>query len=1025
MLSNDSDLDGDAISITAINGTALVGGVQSIAVTNGTVNIDASDNITFSADANYNGPVSFDYTISDGSLTDTATVSGSISAVNDAPDAVDDVGTLDGAEDSTTASLNATMLSNDSDLDGDAISITAINGTALVGGVQSIAVANGTVNIDASDNITFSADTNYNGAVSFDYTISDGSLTDTATVNGTISAVNDAPDAVDDVGALDGAEDSTTASLNATMLSNDSDLDGDAISITAINGTALVGGVQSIAVTNGTVNIDAGDNITFTADANYNGAVSFDYTISDGSLTDTATVNGTISAVNDAPDAVDDIGALDGAEDSTTGSLNATMLSNDSDLDGDAISITAINGTALVGGVQSIAVTNGTVNIDASDNITFSADANYNGAVSFDYTISDGSLTDTATVNGTISAVNDAPDAVDDVGALDGTEDSTTASLNVTMLSNDSDLDGDAISITAINGTALVGGIQSIAVTNGTVNIDAGDNITFSADANYNGPVSFDYTLSDGSLTDAATVNGTISAVNDAPDAVDDIGALDGAEDSTTASLNATMLSNDSDLDGDAISITAINGTALVGGVQSIAVANGTVNIDASDNITFSSDANYNGAVSFDYTLSDGSLTDTATVNGAISAVNDAPDAVDDVGALDGAEDSTSGVLNATMLSNDSDLDGDAISITAINGTALVGGVQSIAVANGTVNIDAGDNITFSADANYNGAVSFDYTISDGSLTDTATVSGSISAVNDAPDAVDDVGALDGAEDSTSAVLNATMLSNDSDLDGDAISITAINGTALVGGVQSIAVANGTVNIDASDNITFSSDANYNGAVSFDYTISDGSLTDTATVNGTITPVNDAPVAVIDTGATDQDNVLNVPVGSGVLTNDTDLDGDTLIVSEVNGVPANVGIQIALLSGALLTLNADGSYDYDPNGVFDNLPDGVTTTDSFDYTVSDGNGGTDFATVTITLTGTNDAATITVTAADTAVTEDDLANQTANGTVGVTDVDTGEDSLSSSTATYGTVVVDGSGNWTYTLDNTNGLMVPP
>jgi len=364
----------------------------------------------------------------------------------------------------------------------------------------------------------------------------------------------------------------------------------------------------------------------------------------------------------------------------------------------------------------------------------------------------------------------------------------------------------------------------------------------------------------------------------------------------------------------------------------------------------------------------------------AISAVNDAPDAVDDVGALDGAEDSTSGVLNATMLSNDSDLDGDAISITAINGTALVGGVQSIAVANGTVNIDAGDNITFSADANYNGAVSFDYTISDGSLTDTATVSGSISAVNDAPDAVDDVGALDGAEDSTSAVLNATMLSNDSDLDGDAISITAINGTALVGGVQSIAVANGTVNIDASDNITFSSDANYNGAVSFDYTISDGSLTDTATVNGTITPVNDAPVAVIDTGATDQDNVLNVPVGSGVLTNDTDLDGDTLIVSEVNGVPANVGIQIALLSGALLTLNADGSYDYDPNGVFDNLPDGVTTTDSFDYTVSDGNGGTDFATVTITLTGTNDAATITVTAADTAVTEDDLANQTANGT---------------------------------------------
>ena len=96
---------------------------------------------------------------------------------------------------------------------------------------------------------------------------------------------------------------------------------------------------------------------------------------------------------------------------------------------------------------------------------------------------------------------------------------------------------------------------------------------------------------------------------------------------------------------------------------------------------------------------------------------------------------------------------------------------------------------------------------------------------------------------------------------------------------------------------------------------------------------------------------------SGVLTNDTDLDGDPLSVSEVNGAAGDVGTAITLGSGALLTLNADGSYDYDPNGVYDGLAVGVTDIDSFSYTVVDGNGESASATVTITITGTNDGIT--------------------------------------------------------------------
>ncbi|QEG40277.1 DUF4347 domain-containing protein [Roseimaritima ulvae] len=110
--------------------------------------------------------------------------------------------------------------------------------------------------------------------------------------------------------------------------------------------------------------------------------------------------------------------------------------------------------------------------------------------------------------------------------------------------------------------------------------------------------------------------------------------------------------------------------------------------------------------------------------------------------------------------------------------------------------------------------------------------------------------------------------------------------------------------------------------------------------------------------ATDQNTALNIASGTGVLQNDVDIEGDTLTVSHVQGSAANVGNSIVIGSGALVTLNANGSFNYDPNGAFDQLAAGETATDSFTYTVSDGNGGSDTATVSVTITGTDDAPTI-------------------------------------------------------------------
>ncbi|TWT84883.1 PilZ domain protein [Planctomycetes bacterium CA13] len=106
---------------------------------------------------------------------------------------------------------------------------------------------------------------------------------------------------------------------------------------------------------------------------------------------------------------------------------------------------------------------------------------------------------------------------------------------------------------------------------------------------------------------------------------------------------------------------------------------------------------------------------------------------------------------------------------------------------------------------------------------------------------------------------------------------------------------------------------------------------------------------------TDQDTFINIAAIDGIVANDVDSDGDTLTVTQVNGNGANVGSLLTIASGANVTVGADGAFLYDPNGAFDFLTTGQTANDTFTYQIDDGNGGTDTATVSITITGSNDA----------------------------------------------------------------------
>ncbi|SJM93272.1 hypothetical protein CRENPOLYSF1_430001 [Crenothrix polyspora] len=488
---------------------------------------------------------------------------------------------------------------------------------------------------------------------------------------------------------------------------------------------------------------------------------------------------------------------------------------------------------------------------------------------------------------------------------------------------------------------------------NGVVTVAVDGTLSFKPVLNYTGPVSFDYVVKDPSgLSDIGTVNLNVTPVNDAPVAVDDgtlARPLPIVEDTATP-LN--LLANDTDVDGDVLTVKSINGIELIlGTAQSIAVPNGVVTVAVDGSLSFKPVLNYTGPVSFDYVVKDPSgLSDMGTVNLNVTPVNDAPVAVDDgtlALPLPIVED-TATPLN--LLANDTDVDGDVLTVKSINGIELIPGTaQSIAVPNGVVTVAVDGSLSFKPVLNYTGPVSFDYVVKDPSgLSDIGTVNLNVTPVNDAPVAVDDgtlARPLPIVED-TATPLN--LLGNDTDVDGDALTVKSINGIELIPGTaQSIAVPSGVVTVAVDGSLSFKPVLNYTGPVSFDYVVKDPSgLSDVGTVNLNVTPVNDAPVAV-------DDNVpvlVNTPVTGNVLDNDSDLDGDKLLVGQAlvdvngDGTPdvLVLGTATALTDKTgnpigTLTLNSDGSFNFKPANNYTGAVPVV------EYTLSDGNGATDVA----------------------------------------------------------------------------------
>jgi large repetitive protein len=812
VFANDSDPDGDPLTVTAATSP------------DGTVVINANGTLTFTPNSNFNGPTTISYTISDGNGgTATATVTINVAPVNDAPTA----SPIAPRTNVDSATVSVPVASNFADVDGNPLTFS--DGGTLPPGL-SINPTTGVI----SGTITPNASQTNGGVYSVTITASDGAG---GAVSQTFSwtVTNPPPVAVNDVAST--PEDFP---VNINVLANDIDPDGDPLTVT----TASAG--------NGTVVIRPDGTIDYTPGTNFNGTDTITYTISDSNGgTSTATVTVTVGPVNDPPVATDDATSTD--EDTP---VTIPVLANDSDLDGNPLTVTAATSP------------NGTVVINPDGTVTFTPAPNFNGVATINYIISDGQGgTDTAVVTVVVRPVNDPPVATNDTATT--AEDTP---VTIAVLSNDRDIDGDPLAVTAATSP------------NGAVTINPDGTITFVPTANFNGPTTITYTISDGrGGTSTATVTLTVTSVNDVPVA-----------NPSTATTNEdtpvilTPLANDSDADGDPLTVTAAS------------AANGTVTINPDGTVRYVPNPNFNGTDTVTYTISDGrGGTATSTVTVTVVSVNDVP-----VARNDNATTPEDTPVTIPILGNDSDADGDPLTITAATSP------------NGTVVINPDGTVTFTPNANFNGPATITYTVSDGrGGTATATVAVTVTPINDAPIARPDTGTT--AEDTP---LRLSPLANDADVDGDPLTIVSASSP------------NGTVIINPDGTITFTPAPDFNGPTTITYQISDGrGGFSTATINVTVTPVNDPPVAANDVFTMDEDTTARIPV----LTNDTDRDGDPLTVTQASSPNGTV------------VINLDGTISFTPRPDFFG-PATIT------YTISDGRGGTSTATVTINVRNVNE-----------------------------------------------------------------------
>ncbi|OQK30447.1 putative RTX toxin [Vibrio parahaemolyticus] len=938
VLPNDSDVDGDKLSIQSASVPEAQGKVEIV-----------DGKLVFTPAENFHGDAEITYTLTDGALTEQATVNVTVNAVNDTPVVESNLADQTLAEDFTpyTIDLN-TAFSDVDNVDGELTFSVSGNSNIQVAIVNGIATITPTADWNGSETLTFTATDPSGESIS-------------QTVNFTVAPVADI--VADSVTVV---EDTPTI---IKVLGNDT-FEGDdkVVSLDTNNGPA-----------NGTVSINPDGSVTYTPNDNYHGTDSFTYIVTSGGVSESTTVSVDVTPVNDAPVAKDDIATTQ--EDTA---VTIDVLSNDTDVDGDKLSIQSATVPEAQGKVEIV-----------DGKLVFTPAENFNGHAEITYTVTDGQLTDEAKVTVTVNPVNDAPtikvEAVESI-----TEDAvSTDTVVATLTVRDTDTPEDQLTVSLENNSngyfVLVG--NEVKLTQAGVDAVNNDELNLK-----------DLTIS-ASVSDGVnpTANGSdsliVNRVNDAPTVENAIAdqVLSEDFDAYTIDLNEVFKDSDSSLEfsvsgNDNIQISIVSGVATItptadwNGKETITFTvkdssgesvsqtvdftvapvvdieadsadvvedtptiinvlgndtfestdkvvsldadngpkNGTVIVNNDGTVTYTPDDNYVGEDTFTYIVTSGGMFESTTVEVNVTPVNDAPVAKDDIATTQ--EDTA---VTIDVLPNDTDVDGDKLSIQS----AIVPEAQ------GKVEIVDG-KLVFTPAENFNGDAEITYTLTDGALTDQATVKVTVNAVNDTPVVESNIADQTLAEDFTpySIDLNTAF----SDVDGELT--FSVSGNSNI----QVAIVNGIA--------TFTPTADWNGSEALTFTATDPSGESVSqTVNFTVAPVADI---VADSARVVEDT----PTIIKVLGNDT-FEGDDKVVSlDADNGPKNGSVIV----------NNDGTVTYTPD-------DNYVGKDTFTYVVTSG-GVSESTTVTVNVTPVNDAPVakddIATTQEDTAVTIDVLPNDT-------------------------------------------------
>ncbi|WP_395339116.1 tandem-95 repeat protein [Ningiella sp. W23] len=867
-ITNDNDPDSGQMLMLVSAGPASAGGTLNVNTMTGAIEYTPADD--------FSGTETIAYTVTDGAGGQSSSII--TVTVNPLPDAP--VANPDAATTAEETPVTIDVLGNDTDADGDALTVTLATSP------------DGTVTVNPDGSITFTPEPEFSGTATIVYEISDGNG-GTATSNAvvTVAPVNDDP-----IGTGQSLTTPEDTPISFNPLIGASDPDGDALRVT------------NVSASSGTVTLNPDGTISFIPAPDFTGSVTITYDIDDGNggvVSVTSTVD--VTPVNDAPVANADSAAT--PEDTP---VTVDVLSNDTDADGDELSIASATSP------------NGTVAILPSGEIVFTPNPDFNGTALITYTLEDETgLVDTGTLTIDVTDVNDPPLVPGQI--LPGREDTPVI---FDPLKDASDADGDDLTIT------------DLAVSSGTVVENADGTITFTPDPDFNGPVTVTYNVDDGNGgVTPVTVEINVEPEIDPPVANPDVAST---PEDTPITIDA--IANDTDPDGDVIDIT------------SAVSAQGDVSIDAAGNVLFTPNEDFTGEALINYTLTDatGEVT-TGTITVDVTPVNDPPVASDQT--LVALEDTP---LRIDPLLTATDIDGDTLTVT------------DLVVSSGTISLNADGTVTFTPDPDFNGPVTLTYNVDDGNGgVVPVTVFINVQEVVDAP-----VANPDTASTNEDEAVTIDVLSNDTDVDSTELSITTATS------------ADGDVVITDDGELIFTPSPDFNGTATIEYTVTDETgQSSSTTVTVDVLPVNDPPLADDINVSMDEDTVLNIDV----LASASDPDGDSLSISDISSDIGEVSI------------GPDGSIFFMPPANY-NGPATIT------YTVDDGNGGLTTVTVNIDVLPVNDEPVLPPIAASVPVDE----SSTIDITSLIEDSDSDSFTIASATVAVGDVVINPDGTISYT-----------